>query len=296
MALRARKPETNQQPRFKSLIYASSGVGKTHFCCSIPNTYYIDTEGLEDYPHFCEMIRKNEGDLIYLTEMTEIIKEVRELISTKHNYKTLIIDSLSFPVGWLAQMEVERLQRKTKDSEGTDYGANVAKGKRLTFQLGILLSMIDMNVIVTSHEKVKYQDGKEVGTQFDISDKMGYCLGSSFNIKLQGKNRKLYVEKSRYPELKIGDFLDFNEGYDVIKSLLGEEIFIRESKIIELATNEQLISFERLRNILNINDETVQTWLRSSKSPSIDSLPKDVIQKWINKLNSQIQGIQGEAA
>src|SRR5689334_14885326 len=105
MALRAKKPESTKTPRLKAMLYAGSGTGKTHFCCSFPDTYYIDSEGLEDYPHFVEMIRNNNGDLIYLTEITEIIKEVKELLSTKHTYKTLIIDSISFPIGWLAQME-----------------------------------------------------------------------------------------------------------------------------------------------------------------------------------------------
>lgn len=291
MALRAKKPEINNSPRFKSLIYASAGVGKTHFCCSLPDTYYIDTEGVEDYPHFCKMIRNNGGDLVYLTEMTEIIKEVKDLMSTKHNYKTLVIDSLSFPVGWMSQMEAERLQNKSKgETEGVEFGANMAKGKRLTFQLGILLSMIDMNVIVTSHEKIMYKDGKEVGTNYDIHDKMEYCLGSAYNMKLFGKSRKLLIQKSRYPELLKGELIDFDNGYKVLKNLFGEEIFTRESKVIEIATAEQLASFERLVNILSIKDETIQTWLRSAKSVSIDSLPKETLQKWIDKLNSKIQG------
>lgn len=290
MALRAKQPVSNGKPRLKTLLYAGAGTGKTHFCCSFPDTYYIDSEGVEDYPHFVEMIRSNRGDLVYLTELTEIIAEVKELLSTKHNYKTLIIDSISFPTGWLSQMEAERLQKKSRgESEGTDYGANLAKGKRLTYQLGILLSMLDMNVIVTSHEKVRYIDGKEVGTIFDINDKMAYSLGSTWNMKLQGKNRRLYVEKSRYPELKTGESIDFNDGYETIKKIFGEEIFTRESKSVEIATAEQLEKFKRLTTLLGTTDETVQQWLRTVKSPTLESLSKETLQKWIDKLNSQVQ-------
>src|ERR1017187_1048630 len=111
MALRAKKPEV-KEPRLKALLYADKGTGKTHFCCSLPETYYIDTEGLEDYPHLVRMLRDNGGDLVYLTEMSEIIKEVQELLSTKHSFKTLVIDSISFPYAWLAQSETERLVKK----------------------------------------------------------------------------------------------------------------------------------------------------------------------------------------
>lgn len=289
--LRAKKPEKNVKPRIKTLLYAGAGTGKTHFCCSIPDVYYIDSEGLEDYPHFTDMIVKNGGDLVYLTELTEIIQEVKSLLSVKHNYKTLVIDSISFPTGWLAQMEAERLQKKSKgDSEGTDFGANLAKGKRLTYQLGIMLSMLDMNVIVTSHEKIKYSDGKEIGSVFDINDKMAYSLGSVWNLKLQGKSRKLYVEKSRYPQLKTGDAIDFNDGYTSIKNIFGEEIFTRQATVVEIATNEQIEKFKHLTSLLSTPEESVQTWLRAAKSPSIESLPKETLQKWLDKLLLKVQG------
>lgn len=298
MALRAKKPVANTSPRLKTLLYAASGSGKTHFCCSLPDVYYIDSEGLEDYPHFVEMIAKNNGDLVYLTELTDIIAEVKELLSKKHNYKTLVIDSLSFPAGWLSQMEADRLKaqaaKQGNATEGTDYGANLAKGKRLTYQLGIMLSMLDMNVIVTSHERPKYEEGKEVGTIYDINDKMAYSLGAVFNLKKQGKNRKLYIEKSRYPQL--GETLDFNDGYQSLVNIFGAEMFRRECVAVELASDEQLKEFKRLSALLHLSDETIQTWLRAVKSPAIESLQKNVMQKWLDKLTSQIHNAQEDVS
>lgn len=290
MSTSFKKTET-KKPRLKALLYAGTGVGKTHFCCSFPDVCYIDTEGLQDYPHFREMIAQNNGEFFYLTELNEIIEKVSSLISKKHTFKTLVIDSLSFPAGWLSQMEAERLQKKSEGkSEGTDYGANLAKGKRLTYKLGILLSMLDMNVIVTSHEKIKYKDGTEIGVTFDISDKMAYSLGAVWNLRKQGKSKRLYIEKSRYPEMKADDSIDFNEGYDAVKNIFGEEIFKREVKVVELATSDQISTFNRTTNLLNISEETIQTWLRTAKAPSLDSLPKDVLQKWIDKLSLQLKG------
>jgi len=292
MGLRAKKPKITDKHRLKALVYAGAGVGKTHFCCSFPDAYYIDTEGLEDFPQFVKMLHDRNSDLVYLTELTDIISEVKELISVKHNYKTLIIDSISFPYGWLSQMEAERLQRKSPNTEGTEFGANIAKAKRLTYQLGILLSMLDMNVVVVSHEKVKYSEGEEVGKTYDITDKMAYALGSVWHLRLQGKNRKLFIEKSRYSELKTNESMEFDDGYITIKNLFGEDIFTRESKIIELASNDQIIQFNKLSKLFNITDEQIQVRLRSEKAESLESVSKETMDKWINKLNQKINGDQ----
>lgn len=289
MALRAKKPEVNE-PRLKALLYADKGVGKTHFCCSFPDCYYIDTEGLEDYPQFVDMIRTNNGDLIYLTDLHEIIKETKELLSVKHNYKTVIIDSISFPYGWLAQIEAERLVQKSPNTEGTEFGANLAKAKRLTFQLGMLLSRLDMNVIVVAHEKSKFVDNKDAGKVFDINEKMAYSLGSVLNMRLYGKTRKLFVEKSRYTQLKTGETLDFDDGYNVIESLFGKEIFTRESKAVELATKEQIKEITRLIELLKVPEETVQKWKMGAKTESFDTMEREKIQKWIEYLTSKLKG------
>jgi hypothetical protein len=289
MALRAKKPEIKEQ-RIKALIYADKGVGKTHFCCSIPNTYYIDSEGLEDYQHFVTMLRGNGGNLIYLTELSEMIKEVKDLISTNHDYKTVVIDSISFPYGWIAQLEAERLQKKSPNTEGTEFGANLAKAKRLTFQLGILLSRLDMNVFVTAHEKSKFIDNKDAGKTFDINDKMAYSLGATWNMRLMGKTRKLFVEKSRYSEMQTGEFIDFDDGYEVIKYLFGEEVFMRQSKMRELASNDQLIECKRLIQALHIPEETVQKIIVNAKSHSLDDMEKNDIQNFIERMKKKIQG------
>lgn len=298
MSLRARKPEITNKPRFKSFIYAAPGVGKTHFCCSFPETYYIDTEGLEDYPQFVNMLNKNKSDLVYLTEMTEIIREVKTLLSFKHNYKTLVIDSISFPYGWLTQMEVERLQKKSPNSEGTEFGANKAKAVRLAYQLGILLSMLDMNVIVISHEKIKFSGGEEVGKTFDVTDKIAYSLGVVMNMRLHGKQRKFFIEKSRYSEFKANDSIEFEDGYQYIKSIFGEEIFLRESKPVDLATDEQIENFKRLSSLLGITEEQIQLRLRAQGAESLESVPTEIMDKWISNLTKTVNGnlIKGEAA
>lgn len=275
MALKAKKPVL-KETRFKSVIYGTRGVGKTHLCCSMPFSYIIDTEGLEHHPHFVEMLIKNKSDIARINELSNIINEVKELLSTKHSYKTLVIDSITFPFHLLANLEADRLMKKAKgDVEGTEYGANLAKAKRQTFELGMLLSRLDMNVIVTAHEKKKYQDGKEIGTESDVNEKMEYSLGSVINLKRIGDKLKAKIDKSRYTQLKANTFIDFDNGYEILSGLFGKAIFEKESIPEELATQEQLDEAKRLVAVLNVPDDWLNKRIAESRASSLDQLSKD---------------------
>ena len=289
MKLRAKKPEI-KQTRFKALIYGNAGSGKTHFCCSFPSPYYIDTEGLEDYEHFQKMIIDNKGDIVKLNHLEEIIEEIKALLSTKHDYKTLIIDSISFPYTWLAQAEIERLTKRSPNTEGTEFGANIAKGKRLAAKIGILLSQLDMNVIVISHEKTKFENGKELGHTFDISDKLAYSLGAVLRIIKMGKSRKLFVAKSRYTQLQGDSMIDFDDQYKIIENLFGKEIFYRESSVFDITSEEQLKELDKLIVDMNINEDTQKKWLKQLNASSFEFVEKDKIQKLLDHLKSKLEG------
>lgn len=289
MALRA-KPPVLEPNRLRALIYSNKGVGKTHFTVSLPNVYYIDTEGALKYERFVKMLKENKSDSIALYDLEEIIKEVKDLLSTKHNYKTLVIDSITFPYNLLASVEAERLIKKSPHTEGTEFGANMAKAKRLTFHLAMLLTRLDMNVIVTAHEKSKFVDGKDAGKEPDVNEKMGYALGTQMHLRLQGKAIKAFIEKSRYSELKNQELIDFDDGYGTIKKLFGEEIFLRDSVTEELATEEQIKEVRRLQAVLNHPEESLQKWLITKHAHSLDEVNTKDIDKLIQHFKSKIEG------
>jgi hypothetical protein len=293
MALRAKKPVL-QPNRFRGVIFGNTGVGKTHFVLSMPEVYYIDTEGVEKYKKFTEMLTSNNSEIIAINDLQEIINEVKELLSTKHHYKTLVIDSISVPCAHLSHMEAERLAKKSKGTEGTEFGANLAKVKRLTYQLGILLSRLDMNVIVTAHEKAKYENingqSTETGKIADVNDKLIYCLGSSFHLYVAGGKRMISVQKTRYSEFKPFEFVEFEDGYGVLKKRFGEEVFLRESIAEKLATKEQIKELIRLINLLNIPEEKQQKWMTGANSSTFDEMKEEIMVKLIAHLKSQVKG------
>lgn len=284
------KPPVLEPNRFRALIYGDKGVGKTHFACSIPSVYYIDTEGVLKYEKFVDMLKKNKSFAIDLPELGEIINEVKALLTLKHDYKTLVIDSMTFPYALLANMEAERLVLKAPHTEGTEFGANLAKAKRLTFHLGMLLTRLDMNVIVTAHEKTKYEDNKEVGKVADINEKMGYALGTILHLRLAAESKKAFVEKTRYSELQSREILDFTDGYETIKTRFGEEIFLRESIVEQLATEEQIKEIRRLIDVLKTPEEVVNKWLIAAKSQTLEEMEAKKIQACIDSLQSKIKG------
>jgi len=280
--LRAKKPII-KEARFKSVIYANRGVGKTHFCCSFPNTYYIDSEGLESHPHFVKMLVENESDLVRLNEFSDIIAEVKTLLSTKHDYRTLVIDSLSFPFHLLANMEADRLAKKGRgDTEGTEFGANLAKAKRQTFELGMLLSRLDMNVICTAHEKSKYLKNEEIGKSADINEKMEYSLGSVIHLMRMGDKIKARFEKSRYEALPTGGYIDFDNGFEVLCEKLGRNIFVKESEPVTLATPEQIEKAKHLIVTLNVPEDWLNKRLASCYAQSFETMTEKDMQSLID--------------
>lgn len=290
MALRAKKPEA-QPNRLRAVIFGAPSAGKSHFVCNLPGVYYIDTENLQKYEKFRNMLNKNNGLIVSLNDMDEIIKEVKDLLGIKHEYKTLVIDSISVPCGHLANLEVERLVRASKNPiEGTEFGSNVAKPKRLTYHLGMLLARLDMNVIVTAHEKPKFEGEKEVGKMPDVSDKLAYLLGTTIHLQNAGGKRLARIIKSRYSELKDGDSIDFDNGYEALKSRFGEDIFSREAIAEILSTKEQLSEIRSLVNLLRITEETQQKWLTKFSSNSFDEISESNAEKIINHLKSQVKG------
>ena len=94
MGLRGIKPEAIQK-RLKALFYGVAGVGKTMAAIQFPRPYIIDTEGSTDKKQYVDAIKKQEGVVFITQDFDEMMEEVKTLLTEKHEYKTLIIDTLT---------------------------------------------------------------------------------------------------------------------------------------------------------------------------------------------------------
>lgn len=280
MALKAKKPEVIES-RLKALFYGSAGVGKTMAAIQFPKPYIIDTEGSTNKPQYVSAINKVGGAVLMTVDFDEMIDEVRELLTTKHEYKTLVIDSLTLLYNDL----LEKAERKV----GTEFGRHYGEANKRMKQLLNLLFRLDMNVIITSHSKNEYgQNLAVLGQTFDCYKKLDYLFDLVFEIQKRGAHRVGLVKKSRIENFPDGDSFPFS--YDEIANRYGRHILERDAIAQELATPEQIKEITRLIDLLKVPQETYQKWLDKASSDNWEDMQKDSIQKCINHLTSKIKG------
>ncbi len=280
MALKAKKPSI-AECRLKALFYGCAGVGKTYAAIQFPKPYIIDTEGSTNKPQYVRLIEKSDGAVLMTTDFDEMINEVRELLTTKHDYKTLIIDSLTLAYNDL----LEKAEKKV----GTEFGRHYGEANKRMKQLLNLLFRLDMNVIITSHSKNEYgQNLAVLGQTFDCYKKLDYLFDLVFEIQKRGKHRVGLVKKSRFETFQDSDSFPFS--YEEIAIRYGRDVIERDAVAQELATTEQVKEMMRLIELLKVPEEIYQKWLDKASSESWEDMQTESIQKCIDHLKSKIQG------
>lgn len=280
MALKAKKPAMIES-RLKALFYGNAGVGKTMTAIQFPKPYIIDTEGSTNKPQYVRAIEKVDGAVLMTVDFDEMVNEVRELLTTKHEYKTLVIDSLTLLYNDL----LEKAERKV----GTDFGRHYGEANKRMKQLLNLLFRLDMNVIITSHSKNEYgQNLAILGQTFDCYKKLDYLFDLVFEIQKRGTHRVGLVKKSRIESFPDSESFPFS--YEEIANRYGRTVLERDAVAQELATPEQIKEIERLVELLKVSEETTQKWLDKANSETWNDMQKDSIQKCIDHLKSKIQG------
>lgn len=144
MALRGIQP-TAIEKRLKCLFYGGAGVGKSTAAASFPCPYFVDTERGIENDQYVRLLKKSGGVVFQTSDFDELMKEVRALLTEKHEYKTLVIDPLTTLYNDLLDKSALR--------NGTDFGKHYNEANKKIKHLLSLLLRLDMNVIITSHAK-----------------------------------------------------------------------------------------------------------------------------------------------
>jgi hypothetical protein len=280
MALKAKKPSMIEQ-RLKCFFYGAAGVGKTIAAIQFPKPYIIDTEGSTNKPQYVKQIEKADGAVLMTVDFEEMIAEIKELLTTKHEYKTLVIDSLTLLYNDL----LEKAERKV----GSEFGRHYGEANKRMKQLLNLLFRLDMNVIITAHSKNEYgQNLAILGQTFDCYKKLDYLFDLVFEIQKRGKERVGLVKKSRIEGFPDMDTFTFS--YEEIASRYGREVLERDAIAQEISTPEQVKEILRLIDLIKVPEEIYQKWLDKGSSERWEEMPRDAIQKCIDHLKSKIKG------
>lgn len=285
MALKARKPELIVARKPIIMVSGESGSRKTTFLLSFPKPYLIDTEqGATRDQYKQKLIEvggvyfgKDEGS----QDFDSVIDEVKQLATTKHEYKTLGIDSFSY-VYLLEAAEAEL-------SGGSDFGRDKKEANKPTRQLMRWLEKLDMTVILTCHSKGKWgRKGKEIfqdGTTFDGYDKLEYLLDLWIETSPDGKT--FIVRKSRIEAFPKGD--SFPLSYEKFSELYGRDIIEKPATPVKFANHAQLIQMQGLIEALNITVEQQEKVLKTFDVDTWEECTEDQIQKAIESLQKKIK-------
>lgn len=277
--LKAKKPEDAKPSKPKILIFGRSGIGKTWTALDFPKCYFIDTEGGANLPHYTQKLKKSGGVYFGIEEgsqdFREIIEQVKALATEKHDYKTLVIDSLSHIMLLDIATQTEKMMKAGSDMTKT-YGAERKPAVSLVKQLVHWIEKVDMNVLIIAHEKAEWLNDKQVGVTFDAWDKLEYILHLALNIKKEGESRKAYVRKSRLEAFPDSDRLDWS--YDEIAKRIGKQLMESDAKPFTLATAEQVAEVKRLLETIKLTDSTKDKWI----ADNVDNLSEVESEKVIS--------------
>jgi hypothetical protein len=294
--LRGKKPEDTKS-RLKLLLSGAAGCGKTMAAIQMPRPYVIDTE--RGCAHYGELIEAAGGVVFETTSVDEIISEVRTLMSEAHPFLTLVVDPLTIPFGEAVDAAEKRL--------GSDYGKHFVEAGKQFKRLAALLTSheLDMNVIVTCHEKVEYemrtdQRGKkemvQVGHTFDGWKKLDYVFDLWLRLARGEKadQRVATVRKTRLAEFPDGE--SFVWKYGALVDRYGKELLERGVATVELAPEEMVAAFEKLLLSFTADEQKELGVTKALKGyDDLRDVPKDRIERGIAYLREHLKGLNGSA-
>ena len=294
--LRAKTPEAKNK-RLKLFLYGSPGIGKTLSALQFPNSYVIDCERGTDF--YSEIIKKNGSVVFQSNNPDEIREEIRLLLTEEHPYKTLIIDPItqvynSVQEKWTRVFE--KHAKTEKEAEIQDFGMRYWGRVKSEFKaIQRMFMALDLNVIITSHQKDIYGAGMtKIGVGPDSMKGDEYLFDLVFNLQKVGEKRmaKTIKERSEVGKNKFPE--EFEWSYANFLQFYGKEIIERESAPVPMATFGQVELVKKLVEVLKVEDATVVKWFQKADCDSWEEMTKDQIGKAIGFLQDKITAIAPE--
>lgn len=294
--LKAKEPDTVGPGHSKILLFGRPGSGKTWLSLSFPKPYLIDTEGGASLGHYLSKLKASGG--AYLgpesgsCDFETIIEEIKTLATEKHEYKTLVIDSITKVFQSAIANEAERLG--AKDAFGASKKPAVAQMRRLLNWIGKL----DMNVVFVAHETTEWGlvggQRQEVGKMPDAWEKLIYELHLALRIEHVNKGiRNATVVKSRLSGFPEFERIPLQEGtndvgYDNFASRYGKDYIEAAAKPVAIATHEQVEEINRLASILKLEEGETDKILARAGADQFSDLTAEQAQKLIEWFEKKI--------
>jgi hypothetical protein len=292
--LKAIAPKAAEPAKPKVLIYGKPGVGKTWFALDFPRCYYIDTEGGANLRHYIEKLDAAGG--VYLgpeqgaNDFGLVLDQIKALATERHEYRTLVLDSVSHIFGSEIASTQDRMADENKKDE---YGASRKGAISYTRRMVNWLDRVDMNVVLIAHQKDEYGPNPKVpgervviGETFDCWDKLEYILHLALQITKQGQTRKARVRKSRLLGFPDADAFDLS--YDAFADRYGRDVIEGIGKVIELVTTEQIAELRVLMDSVRMPDDWLDKCLKRGKADTIEEMSTDAVAAMVKMLKERV--------
>lgn len=286
-------PETVEPKKPKILIFGPAGVGKTWASLDFPSVYYIDTEGGADLGHYRERL-KAAGGMYFGPEQGSldfdaVIGQMEALATEKHQYKTVVFDSITKLFNTAISDEGMRLGDKDV------FGASKKGPIRQMTRLVRWINRADMNAVLIAHQKDVWgkdeKGNREVtGQTFDAWEKLEYDLHLVLRISKigAGANAKRFanVGKSRLTGFPEGERFDWS--FTSFAERYGKDVIEKEVKPVVLASPEQVAEVKKLCEVVKLPDGTIEKWFTKASVDSFEEMDTDMISKCIQFLREKL--------
>lgn len=220
---------------YRLLIYGIEGVGKSKFAAESEKPIFISVEGGTSHLRTRELGKVPVMPSVITFQ--DVKDSISELTNEKHDYKTLVIDSLDWTEA-LAHKQI--IGDSTKDIIRVNggYGAGYRESQKLHIELKDMIENLrivkGMNVILTAHYEIKPVKNPEAIAEYD-----------GFRIKLHEYVSALwreYVDCTFYA--KFETLVAAKEGEKVIVSGQGKRIMHTQARPHFQAKNRYNLPFE----------------------------------------------------
>jgi len=298
MALRAVKPEQIVK-RLKMFMYGPRNVGKSIAALQFPNAVIFDLEkGTENY---AKTIARSGSVVLQTSSPQEIEEEVRKLMTEKHPYKTVILDPLTEYYGGVQELWgkiFSKYAKNQKESDLQDWGARYwgrVKAQHKSFLR--MLKKLDMNVIVTAHQKDIYGDNmKKIGVGPDSEKSDEYVFDLVFQLenpsgKIDGKRiARRMKERAEIGEWKFPE--EFEWSYENFCKFYGSDVIEKESVPLVLATPERIRKINALLDIVRVESDEIAAWFKRADVDSWEEMTDDVAGKIQAHLEKKLETVK----
>jgi len=293
MTLKAKKPEAIEK-RLKLFMYGPAGVGKTTAAIQFPSAVIIDMEkGAENYT---QTISKSGSVILQSVNPDEVKDEIKNLLTEKHPYKTLIIDPVTSLYNAIQEKWgriFEKHATSEKQAELQDFGMRYWGRIKSEYKaIQRMLMALDMNIIVLSHQKDVYGPGmQKIGVGADTMKGDEYFFDYVFQLENKDGKRIAKTVKERAEIGKNKFPPEFEWSYEAFKKFYGATVIEKASTPVSMATKEQVAKVKEMLEIVKVEESEINKWLTKADADSFDEMTAETIGKIIEYLEKKAKSV-----